>query len=170
MKILSSILLLFLLVSMSFSPVRESAEPEIMAGMTERHNYWRSQVGVPPLEWSDELAAFAQKWADELARRGCEMQHRPFTGEWGTYLGENIYWSTGIKNKAVGVADSWASEIKFYDAASGNCEKGKICGHYTQMVWSATTKVGCAMARCGEQEVWVCNYDPAGNMVGRKPY
>jgi hypothetical protein len=26
------------------------------------------------------------------------------------------------------------------------------------------------MARCGNTEIWVCNYNPPGNWVGEKPY
>ena len=33
----------------------------------EAHNEYRAKHGVPPLKWSDELAAGAQKWADHLA-------------------------------------------------------------------------------------------------------
>ena len=47
-----------------------------------------------------------------------------------------------------------------------------MCGHYTQMVWQTSTKVGCAMAVCedSQEQVWVCQYQPAGNWVGKKPY
>ena len=49
----------------------------------------------------------------------------------------------------------------------------KAVGHYTQIVWKNTTKVGCGIAnsltdRGGE---WVvCRYSPPGNYVGQKPY
>jgi pathogenesis-related protein 1 len=148
---------------------RPPAEPENMKGMVARHNYWRSKVKVKPLVWSEELAAFAQKWADELARKGCEMEHRPATGEWGTRYGENIYWSSGMSNEATAVVDSWASEVKFFNPRNGKCSGG-VCGHYTQIVWSATTQVGCGMAKCGNEEIWVCNYDPPGNYKNQKPY
>lgn len=36
----------------------------------EAHNEYRAKHGVPPLKWSDELAAGAQKWADHLAATG----------------------------------------------------------------------------------------------------
>ena len=38
------------------------------------HNKVRKDVGVPPLEWSPELAAFAQLWANKLADGGCELE------------------------------------------------------------------------------------------------
>ena len=45
-----------------------------------------------------------------------------------------------------------------------------MCGHYTQVVWRKSLRVGCGMATCGATEVWVCNYDPAGNWDGERPY
>jgi pathogenesis-related protein 1 len=39
------------------------------------------------------------------------------------------------------------------------------------VVWRDTKEVGCAMAICANKsQLWVCNYYPAGNMVGKKPY
>ena len=49
-------------------------------------------------------------------------------------------------------------------------------GHYSQIVWAATTSVGCATQYCpnglqGAPGVppyfTVCNYSPAGNFVGQ---
>ncbi len=145
-------------------------EPESMKGMVDRHNFWRAKVGVDPLKWSDELASYAQVWANHLAESGCDMQHRPRTGEFSQKYGENIYWCSGMKASSQVVVDSWASELADFNAKRLECNEGKVCGHYTQIVWSSTQEVGCAMARCENQEIWVCNYNPPGNWVGQKPY
>lgn len=146
-------------------------EPANMKGMTERHNYWRKQLGIKPLTWSNELAAYAQKWADELAKRGCEMEHRPRTGSWAQKYGENIYWSWGMSNTAEAVVDNWAEEIQYFDYNADDWCVGGVCGHYTQIIWESTTQVGCAMAKCSDgAEIWVCNYNPPGNYMGEKPY
>jgi len=43
-------------------------------------------------------------------------------------------------------------------------------GNYTQMIWSKTTKVACAIVQCSDGAyIVVCNYDPAGNMSGESP-
>lgn len=171
MKPTTIIPILFIaLVFLSASSSVPDPEPSVMKGITDRHNHWRNKVGVKPLTWSKELEDFAQKWANELARRGCDMEHRPNGGPWdGSKYGENIYWSDGMKNNGDNVVDEWASEIQYFDTKTGKC-KGGVCGHYTQVVWSNTTQVGCGMAKCGSQEIWVCNYSPPGNYIGQKPY
>lgn len=160
---------IFLLLVFSAAFTSAPQEPENMKGMVDRHNFWRKKVNVPDLKWSPELSAFAQDWADKLAAEGCNMEHRPRSGKWGSSYGENIYWSSGMKNTPDVVVDNWASEIENFDARTGSC-KGGVCGHYTQVVWKNTQRVGCGMAKCGDQEIWVCNYDPPGNWVGEKPY
>jgi len=37
-------------------------------------------------------------------------------------------------------------------------------GHFTQLAWVATTSIGCGVTQCGGLELWVCNYDPPGNV------
>lgn len=164
---LKAIFIFWLAVGLFAHPQEPLRAP--LHGITERHNFWRQQVGQPPLIWSEELATEAQAWADELAKRGCEMEHRPHTGKWGTVHGENIFWAYNMDVNPKTVVDSWADERKFYQPATGKC-KGGVCGHYTQIVWKDTRQVGCGMAKCGAEEIWVCNYDPPGNYVGEKAY
>lgn len=133
--------------------------------MVARHNYWRSKVSCQSVKWSSDLAKYAQQWADHLASLGCEMKHRP-----PDKYGENIYWSSGLQNKSDHIVDSWASEQEFYNEKNNSCKRGEVCGHYTQAVWCNTTSIGCGMAKCGDEEIWVCNYDPPGNWVGQRPY
>ena len=163
MKIVLMLILLFPIFFAEESTVPE-AEPSKMKGMVDRHNFWRKEVGVKPLKWSDKLAKIAQAWANKQSRKDCGCSHSP-----DDKYGENIYCSEGIDSDPKDVADDWASEREYYDAESGKC-KGGECGHYTQMVWRKTTEVGCGMAKCGDKEIWVCNYNPPGNYVSQKPY
>lgn len=133
--------------------------------MVAAHNKWRSMVGVAGLTYSTSLAASAQAWADQLKTKGNCMQHSGTPG-----VGENLYRGTWTPTSA-DVVDTWASEKDYYNYASNSCASGQICGHYTQLVWKNTTSVGCGVAACSSGgEVWVCQYSPAGNYMGQRPY
>lgn len=41
----------------------------------DEHNAYRCELGLEPLAWDCELAAVAQKLADELANTVCTMKH-----------------------------------------------------------------------------------------------
>ncbi len=130
--------------------------------MLAAHNEVRARVHLPPLKWSDQLAAYAEEWGKTLLARR-KFYHRP-----DSPYGENLFM---IKNGRVNPSDvvaDWASESRNYSYRSNSCHG--MCGHYTQLVWRSTQRVGCAVARGGGNEIWVCNYDPPGNIVGRKPY
>ncbi len=157
-------LLLFALVGFDNPPVIEKQEIDEQA-LLDRHNYYRKLVKVPPLVWSDKLATEAQIWANQIAKN-CDLVHSE------SDYGENIYWTSGSSTEAE-VVDCWASEKKDFNPARiiFTVSVAKKCGHYTQMVWRNTTEVGGAMQKCHHGgEMWVCNYNPAGNMIGDPVY
>lgn len=155
----------------------DDGEPAHFDGMLEAHNRWRRQVGTAPLSWSNAAARVAQDWADELARRDCRISHSP-GDERRLIWGENVYsyWRgsayEGYRKTPDFVVDRWAAEAQWYDKASDTCRapKGMVCGHFTQVVSTYSTHVGCGRARCTSAEVWVCNYSPPGNYAGVAPY
>lgn len=132
--------------------------------MLNAHNSWRSRTGVPPLTWSPQLATYAQQWATKLAQEN-RFEHRK-----NSPYGENLAWAGGQQLSPERVVNMWGEEVKDYNYASNSCKPGKMCGHYTQVVWRNTKQVGCGMARGNGKEVWVCNYNPPGNYIGQKPY
>lgn len=135
-----------------------------LAGITSAHNDVRAQVGVGALAWSNEIGAYAQAWAEHLAGNGCQLAHH----SGGKPYGENLFWGSQ-PSTAAAVVTQWAAERSAYDHATGACSG--TCGHYTQLVWSKSTALGCGVASCaGGGEIWVCNYDPAGNVMGEAPY
>jgi pathogenesis-related protein 1 len=141
------------------------------------HNRWRAQVGVEPLVWSSALAQSAMRWAAQLDQGGqCRMEHSDTPG-----LGENLYWasplrwSTGLTTvqeiRSAFVVDVWGRESADFQVEASTCRPGRNCGHYTQIVWKDTREVGCALQVCGaKDQVWVCQYRPAGNQFGMRPY
>lgn len=147
--------------------------------MVAAHNRWRAAVDVPPLTYSSSLAASAQAWAESLNQTNqCRLRHSATQGQYG----ENLFWASGRQwsngvneVQQIGpehVVDAWARERANYDHASNSCASGQVCGHYTQLVWAATTTVGCGAVVCEDArvQIWVCQYQPAGNIIGRAPY
>ncbi len=166
--------------SLFFSGVRSAlagakeggSSVDVMA-MLSAHNAWRAKAGVPALRWSSQLAAAAQRWAEHLAASGCAQTSS------GSGYGENMYWSSPVmwsdgtqqvsRKQPQDVVASWGKEAADYNYADNSCQA--VCGNYTQLVWKDTKTVGCGMAVCADKaQIWVCNYDPAGNLIGRKPY
>jgi pathogenesis-related protein 1 len=134
------------------------------------HNKVRADVKSPPLQWSEELARYAQSWADHLAA-DCEMEHRPNSGQWAQKYGENIFWGEGEDYTALHASESWYGEIEEYKYGPLTDKNWYKTGHYTQMVWKSTTHVGMGMAVCRNGAILiVANYDPSGNYMGQKPY
>jgi uncharacterized protein YkwD len=146
-----------------------------MCGLLEEHNRIRAEApgaapAIPPLVWDCSLAATAQAWADT-----CPTGHSGTSG-----LGENIYWSGSTKvSTPAQVVGAWASELSLYEYASNYCDGAPYtkdnfapCGHYTQIVWRTTTRVGCGYANnCtsgGRTQPWVCNYAPPGNVYNSR--
>jgi len=132
-------------------------------GMLRSHNACRAPFEVSELSWSPELAAFAQEWADHLADAGSKLRHRK-----NNPYGENLYWISGAAATPSQVLESWCSEQNLFDPERNDW--WPQAAHFTQVVWHSTERVGCAVARRGVQEWWVCNYDPPGNLRGRRPY
>ncbi len=142
-------------------------------------NAARSGVGEMPLQWDPVAAQVAQAWANQ-----CNFTHNPNAGaEYDAMggsggLGENV--SAGAPTESISAAiDGWLAEQPNYDPMTKACVAGQTCGHYTQIVWSMTTGVGCAQAQCttnspfSGSSMWtmtVCDFNPPGNVVGEAPY
>ena len=151
-------------------------EPPGLVGTVDAHNAARAAVGVGPLSWDPALAQIADTWVrqcvDTQAPTGLVDHNAGRSNGYPTYVGENIYGSGGSASGTAAVT-SWVNEQQYYHHATNSCDSGRICGHYTQVVWRDTTKVGCALYTCpGFQygATVVCNYGPGGNVGGQAPY
>ena len=134
------------------------------------HNRIRAEVGVGPVRWSEEVAAYAQQWADHLASTQCGMEHRPRSGRWQQVYGENLFIGTAGHYGTSDAVMAWAGEKNKYYGGPLRPSDWSAAGHYTQMVWQDTTRIGCATAVCNRWLIVVCNYDPWGNYLGQSPY
>lgn len=168
--------------------INAEPEPPVLKKLSElkdrfldSHNDMRNRYKLSPLQWDNGIAAYAQRWADHLKQhRDCKMQHRSVAGiTEGKSYGENLAWNwhprAGLKSGTFISSPEnsvllWTQECKDYNYQNNSCVTGKQCGHFTQVVWNTSVRVGCGMAICdhptrGRAEVWVCNYDPPGNIV-----
>ncbi|PON97975.1 Ves allergen [Trema orientale] len=128
-------------------------------------NAVRAALRVSPLVWDRRLKGYAQWYANQR-RYDCALVHSN-----GPY-GENIFWGSGTGWTPLQAVSAWVDERKWYRYVSNSCAGGQVCGHYTQIVWRETRRIGCARVTCvdGKGVFMICNYDPPGNYYGEKPY
>ncbi|KAL6074853.1 Glioma pathoproteinsis-related protein 1 [Balamuthia mandrillaris] len=130
----------------------------------EAHNCARRNKGLPELSYDTSLEKTAQAWTNK-----CDFRH---SGQGG--VGENLWASSGKPTAAEalkGSLRSWLSEEKQWNCKTNGC-KG-VCGHYTQVMWSRTTHVGCGFINDCSTEwrtIITCQYKPPGNYVGARPF
>eukprot|EP00922_Rhytidocystis_sp_ex-Travisia-forbesii_P025413 GHVS01037309.1.p1 GENE.GHVS01037309.1~~GHVS01037309.1.p1 ORF type:complete len:337 (-),score=47.92 GHVS01037309.1:647-1657(-) len=168
------------------------------------HNAYRSAVGIRAIEWDDTLANFILGYMERQDQYdSCRMKHsrhsdRAQVGAF-TNLGENLYTSWGGVEPPTGqrVAEAWFNEAFCYryGQVGDKCTKhpGAKCkektgfgsyvmtGHFTQLMWSSVTHVGCGLITCdnynsgGKKFFAGCSYASTvagygGNMVGQVPF
>ena len=133
------------------------------------HNAVRAQAGVPPLVWDNALGTAAATYATQMALTA-RFQHSDRKARPGT--GENLWMGSHGAFGVEGMVAGWASERRFFRPGifPNVCSRGdwEDVGHYTQMVWPTTQRVGCALAATPRVDYLVCRYAGAGNIDGRR--
>jgi len=159
--------------------------------LIDLHNEAREEVGIQSkIKWSPKIAKDAKTYADILANSG-EFEHdskkNHLSYENGGYengpYGENLYAyynSNGKKATFEMASNDWINEKNFYHYGKvsfdgDDCDRGEQCGHYTQIIWENTTRVGCAISQYKKGKykggyVVVCKYKTPGNIIGQYPY
>ena len=128
------------------------------------HNDLRFAESSRPLKWNETLANDASKWAQVMASTGA-LKHAPREGRPANQR-ENISISQHGANSPMKMVKVWGDEKKLFrpgifpNVCAGDWS---TCAHYTQMVWSTTTEVGCAFVEGQKFDALVCRYSPPGN-------
>lgn len=174
MRFLPPAILLFMVTVAPVASVTQaspaSPAPSFSQEILDAHNKYRTAVGVPPLVWSDDLAAAAQAWVNSL-NSNLQFAHDPNAqGQ-----GENIWTGTTGAFSLTQMVDSWGQEQQNFQngtfpnvSTTGNWSD---VAHYSQIVWRSTTSVGCAgVAGSDGNYRFVCRYSPQGNIVGQQVF
>lgn len=131
------------------------------------HNSVRAEYGAGPLVWDSGLVQSASRYAGQLGQTGTLVHaSREGRGIERENLSQGLPgWST---QQLMG---SWLKEKQnFVPGVFPNVSRTGDwyqVGHWTQMIWAATTLIGCAKAS-GIGSSWlVCRYSPGGNKDGK---
>ncbi|XP_032530230.1 serotriflin-like [Danaus plexippus] len=134
------------------------------------HNFFRTKVrptasNMLLMSWHSLAAKQAQIYADKcifLQHNDPRENTVPYLGSCGQNLFVSSHktpWFFAIKN--------WFLEYQnfTYGAPISNL---KAVGHYTQMMWATSHKLGCGVSKCsggpwGQFYNYVCHYCPTGN-------
>ena len=132
------------------------------------HNQERARAGVAPLAWDNELGLGAAAYAQQMAIAG-RFAHSDRSQRRG--IGENLWMGTHGAFSVEAMVGGWTSEKVFFApgifpnvSRSGDWED---VGHYTQMIWPTTRRIGCALASTPRVDYLVCRYATAGNIDGQ---
>eukprot|EP00927_Polykrikos_kofoidii_P076477 TRINITY_DN73563_c0_g1_i1.p1 TRINITY_DN73563_c0_g1~~TRINITY_DN73563_c0_g1_i1.p1 ORF type:complete len:353 (+),score=37.00 TRINITY_DN73563_c0_g1_i1:165-1223(+) len=141
-------------------------EPRIAREFLRAHNIYRCTAGLHLLTWDVKAFATARHWAEraptERLEHSPEHQRRSPSG---SSYGENV--AVGEWLQPGRVVARWHGEIRGTPGGRGGMSppmRGGL-GHYTQLMWRKTRRVGCSMAQ--GRRVVVCHYDPGGNERGK---
>ena len=131
--------------------------------------------------WNNELAAIAQRWANQ-----CTMGHDKERNKIdGTYVGQNAFISSSNRKKDLDDVMSamneppvsWFDEVDVPGFDPSNIDPYQSTpgtGHYTQVVWGESEELGCGqvyfLAGGWYESLTVCNYAQGGNWIGGKMY
>ncbi|KAK5580435.1 hypothetical protein RB653_000452 [Dictyostelium firmibasis] len=68
------------------------------------------------------------------------------------------------------VQDTLSSPKQYYNYDDTECVGNHDCTSYTNIIWNATTQIGCSKNLCNGKTYVVCNFNPPGSFSGIQPY
>jgi hypothetical protein len=147
---------------------RQNFEERLLAA----HNRERDAMGAAPLKWDPVLARSARDWAEYLAHSG-KFEHSPDSPWYSDPEGENLWAGTVGYYQPESMVGLWKAEKRDFRPGvfPNNSRDGRVenVSHYTQLIWARTGSVGCALVPGKKEDVLVCRYTQAGNVLGERP-
>jgi len=147
----------------------DETSQDFLNSMVTSINQYRAKHSAPPVELDQELVTYAKSRAEHVADKGTLVHDG--TGGYG----ENLYASSSTsptQGPATGAASGWYNEVDFYNYETfASKDPSKAIGHFTQLVWKGSTKIGAGRV-CGSADgTWhdtyiAVNFSAAGNMAG----
>ena len=161
--------------------------------IVREHNILRNRIAsggeretfkIPPasnmleMVWDDELADIAMNHALQ-----CSFEHDCSScREVDNFqVGQNLYqrrtsWLNPVANWTKAI-HAFYDEISYTPSNILSKFKNGLYGHFTQMVWAKTWRIGCGYSAYAIndtqfkiEELYVCNYGPAGNVRNQRVY
>ncbi len=173
-----TLILCLLMVAASHGPAKAGVFPtaggmrdeDMMQSILLRaHNDERIAHGLPPLAWSADLANAAGRSAAALIATGDPLAAHRRRGVVRAY-GENLWLGSRGAYDYAHMVSRWLDERRLYANGAvpniSNSGNWADAGHYSQIIWRTTTRIGCAIASSDRLDVLICQYDPPGNVVG----
>ncbi|XP_023313914.1 venom allergen 5-like [Trichogramma pretiosum] len=134
------------------------------------------------LKWDDKLARTAQNLANACIFQHDSCRHYP-----DLLVGQNMGWKwingkinkdkllTLLGGKIEESINDWYNEVRNFNPANViSYQKNPAVGHYTQLVWAETNRIGCGAVKYSQgvkhNLMLVCNYAPSGNIGGMPVY
>ncbi|KAF3442055.1 hypothetical protein FNV43_RR15971 [Rhamnella rubrinervis] len=145
-------------------PVAAAGKGHESREFLDAHNVVRKEHNQTLYTWDKKLARYARRWGLKLQNE-CVMNH-----SYGPF-GENMFWGKYDHWTPTEAVQSWAMESKDYNRDTNACNPNTMCGHYTQIVWHESLRLGCARMKCNNGSVLlICEYDPPGNFINESPF
>jgi hypothetical protein len=131
----------------------------------QSHNELRRLHYTDPLEYDSELSKNAQKYAEFLVSIGSLQSSDCLIN--GKEVGESLAYTGGHALTGTDMTNMWYEENRDYDFKTSTTKPGKVAGHFTQLVWKDTKRVGFGLAQKNNAYYAVAYYHPPGNVEGK---
>uniref|UniRef100_A0A7I4YT47 SCP-like protein n=1 Tax=Haemonchus contortus TaxID=6289 RepID=A0A7I4YT47_HAECO len=174
-------------VTAAYCPPDNGMTDEVRAVFVYQHNHYRSLAARGLLK--NKLGGYVPKAARmkkvgydceveknmmEYAKK-CIVKHNPEADR--NYWGQNL-WATGARNMskthaAESAVAGWISEVWTHGFPKNYIfseEAWRMAGHFSEVVWQESDKIGCAVVWCPGMTFVGCEYNPGGNRPGYAPY